>query len=167
MNANPSPPAHWFVVYTHSRSERHVHALLTQRGLNAFLPLRRIRRNTPAGPRDLDVPLFSNYVFVHTTRQRLRSLAHLPGVAHVVSFGEGPTSVPESEILALRKRCVSTTRRTVQEPRLVVSNPSVGVQGTTTARLGHRRLAVQPPADESGPSLLPPTKETPDQAQAA
>lgn len=102
MTVLPPLVPHWFVVYTYARSERKVHTSLVAKGLDSFLPLRKIHRRTD---RDIEVPLLSNYVFVRTTSNHLATLANVPGVSFVVSFGGEPATVAHHEITAIRQSC--------------------------------------------------------------
>ena len=55
----------WFAAYTMPRHEKHVQELLTERGIENFLPLYRTTRQWKKScPAVLDLPLFPTYVFV-------------------------------------------------------------------------------------------------------
>lgn len=148
----PQLKLQWFVVYTHARSERKVHTKFVERGCNSFLPLRTIRRRTPQGIRDLEVPLFSNYVFVQTTRNRLASLSRVPGVAELVSFGGRATPVPEEEIKAIRRTCSGSFQGKIGDQVVVVRGNAEGTQGTVIGRPTPHKLIVQP---STKPSTIP------------
>lgn len=105
MSDHPQLAPRWYVVYTHARSERKVHTELIKQGVKSFLPLRKIKRNTSEGMRNLTVPLFSNYVFVYTTLQKIKTLSKVSGLAKFVSFAGKPIPVPEHEIVAIRQAC--------------------------------------------------------------
>ena len=145
----PQLKLQWFVVYTHARSERKVHAKFVERGFTAFLPLRTIRRRTPQGIRELEVPLFSNYVFVQTTRNRLASLSKISGVAELVSFGGRATPVSEEEIKAIRRTCTGSFQGKVGDQVVVVRGKATGTQGTVIGRPTQHQLIVQPAADHA------------------
>ena len=159
----PLPTTRWYVIYTHARSERQVCGKLVARGLNAFLPLRTIRRKTRQGVRDLMVPLFSNYVFVQTTPNRLASLTKIPGFAQLVSFGGKPAPVTDEEITAIRRTCVGSFQGKVGDQVVVMHGEARGTQGTVIGQPNRHQLIVQP---SSGPSTIPIGVDT-DQVRAA
>lgn len=148
----PQLAARWFVIYTHARSERQVHTKLVEMGLNAFLPLRTIRRKTRQGVCDLEVPLFSNYVFVQTTSNRITSLSKIPGLAQLVSFGGRPAPVSDEEIEAVRRTCTGSFRGKVGDQIVVVRGNATGTRGTVIGQPNQRQLIVQP---SDGPSTIP------------
>lgn len=96
----------WYVAYTHARSEGKVAGQLAKLGVKFFLPMRKIKTRTPAGLKDLVVPLFSNYVFVFTSSNRIPSLLHIPGIDRFVSFDNNPVPVPNQQIAAIRESCL-------------------------------------------------------------
>ena len=163
VDALPQLTVRWFVIYTHARSERQVHAKLVEMGLNAFLPLRTIRRKTRRGMRNLEVPLFSNYVFVQTTPNRIASLSKIPGLAQLVSFGGKPAPVSDEEIEAIRRTCTGSFQGKVGDQIVVVRGNATGTRGTVIGRPNQRQLIVQP---SDGPSTIPIGVEA-DQVRAA
>lgn len=148
----PQLELQWFVLYTHARTERKVHTQLVKRGFNSFLPLRTIRRRTPQGMRELEVPLFSNYVFVQTTRNHLASLSKVPGLAECVSFGGRPAPVSEEEIKAIRRTCTRSFQGKVGDQVVVVRGNAAGTQGTVIGLPTQHKLIVQP---SSEPPTIP------------
>ena len=100
----------WYVAYTHARSEGKVAGQLAKRGVKFFLPMRQITTKTRAGMRDLAVPLFSNYIFVFTSSNRIPSLLPIPGIDRFVSFGDNPVPVPSAQIAAIREACFPTLK---------------------------------------------------------
>ncbi len=149
---SPQLKLQWFVVYTHARSERKVHTKFIKKGFNSFLPLRTIRRRTPQGMRALEVPLFSNYVFVQTTRNCLASLSKTPGLAEFVSFNGRPAPVSEEEIKAIRRTCTSSFQGKVGDQVVVVRGTATGTRGTVIGRPTQHKLIVQP---SSEPATIP------------
>src|SRR5579864_9839500 len=78
--------AEWFVLRTHPRHEKCVAERARGRQVESFLPLYRSVRYWKDRRKELELPLFPGYVFVHMAlRDRLQVL-QLPGVVHFVSF---------------------------------------------------------------------------------
>ena len=140
--------ASWYAAYTSANHEKRVAAQLGAREVEHFLPLYASLRRWKDRRVELTLPLFPGYVFVRMVlRERLRVL-QIPGVAHLVGFGEGPTAVPEEEIERLR---TSLARGVRAEPHpfltagrrvRVRSGPLEGLQGILLKRKSRVRLVV-------------------------
>ena len=149
MSTKPSQlTLQWFVIYTHARSERRVHAKLVASGINSFLPLRIIKRRTARGFQLLEVPLFSNYLFVQTTAHRVARLPAIPGMARLVRFGGKPASVSNQEIEDIRLSCDRAFRGKVGNQIVVVrGNASHAVTEQPTAH--HAPVPIQVDANQA------------------
>ena len=101
--AAPVLPPNWFAAYTNSHHEKSVASRLAERHIESFLPLYAARHTWKNRcERNLDLPLFPNYVFVHIhPRERVRIL-EVPGVLSLVGFGRTLAALPDFEIETLR-----------------------------------------------------------------
>lgn len=96
-------PRNWFAVFTLPRHEKRVQEHLSAREIEHFLPLLQAQRRWKDGSRRvLQLPLFSNYIFVRIGRQGRLPLLAVPGVLSIVGGGRESASVPESYIEFLR-----------------------------------------------------------------
>jgi transcription antitermination factor NusG len=94
---------HWFAAYTIPRHEKHVQELLTERGIENFLPLYRATRQWKKScPAVLDLPLFPTYVFVRIGRMARGRVLSMPGVLSIVGSPNRPWPLPDSEMEALQ-----------------------------------------------------------------
>jgi transcription antitermination factor NusG len=100
----PSAPARWFAVQTLSRHEKHVEAQLLEKRISTFLPLLKKIQQWSDRRKEVQVPLFSCYLFVRTHQMieaRLRVLK-TPGVLGLVgSQGQG-TAIPDEEVESIK-----------------------------------------------------------------
>ena len=97
------PISRWYAAYTFPRHEKYVARQLDERSIDFFLPLYRSLRRWKDRRKQVELPLFPGYVFVHfDLQQRLRILG-LPGVVRLVSFNGQPAMLPEHDIETLRK----------------------------------------------------------------
>lgn len=125
----------WFAIQVRSRFEWRVSAMLKCTGYETFLPTYRDRRNWSDRIKEVRVPLFPGYTFCRFDPQRRLPILQTPGVMDIVSFGNRPTPVPETEISAVRS--VVETNLAVQPwPFLQVGQkvriskgPLTGVEG--------------------------------------
>ena len=93
----------WFAVYTSSRHEKRVHELLTEQGIENFLPLYKTTRQWKKScPAVLDLPLFPTYVFVRIAQPARGTVLGMPGVLSIVGSPKKPWPLPDREIEALR-----------------------------------------------------------------
>lgn len=116
--------------------------------IDYFLPLYRSVRRWKDRRKELELPLFPGYVFVHTAlKDRLRVL-QLPGVVHFVSFHGKPAALPNFEIEALRN---GLTGKMSAEPHpylkvgrrvRVRSGPMAGLEGVLVRRKDKFRVVL-------------------------
>ncbi len=94
----------WFAVFTVSRHEKRVEAHLRLRQIENFLPLYQRQRHWKDGSKGmLQLPLFSNYIFVRIGGDGRVPVLKVPGVRSIVGCGPQPLSVPDSYIHSLRE----------------------------------------------------------------
>jgi transcription antitermination factor NusG len=96
----------WYAACTAPRHERYVTHQMDGRRISCFLPLYRSVRRWKDRRKQLDLPLFPGYVFVHMALQDRLQVLQLPGVVQLVSFSGKPAAIPDDEIEALRSGLV-------------------------------------------------------------
>jgi transcription antitermination factor NusG len=93
----------WYALQVASRCEKAVAAGLALRGYSEFLPLFRSRRRWSDRFQDVDLPLFSGYVFCRLDIDNRLPVLLIPGVVRIVGLGKIPMPVAEGEIAAVQK----------------------------------------------------------------
>jgi len=147
-----SPSRQWFAVHVCSRHEKVVDRLLSEKGLETFLPLM-VRRSRASARRfrEAHIPLFPGYLFsrFHISNEDLYRVRATTGVVDVVKARTIPVPVPDAEIesirtlLALNIRCkpspifLSGQRVTIRE------GPLRGLQGEILRRKNRRLFVVK------------------------
>jgi len=99
-----NPGTAWFAVWTRSRQEKVVAAVLESFDIPHFLPLKAEVHIWSDRKQTVTVPLFPGYLFVHLNpakSSRLRVIS-TPGVAGIVGNQSGPHPVPDYEIEGIR-----------------------------------------------------------------
>jgi transcriptional antiterminator NusG len=92
----------WYAVRVRSTHEKNIAATLDQMRYEQFLPLYRAQREWSDRVKDVDLPLFSGYIFCRLDiRQRL-PLLKIPGVLQFVGAGKSPMPVEDAEIETLK-----------------------------------------------------------------
>lgn len=96
----------WYALFSKPRKEVQVKHYLTCNNITTFYPTLKIK---PVNPRSAHVRgFFPRYLFVHVDLEEVGAnvLKWIPGVVGLIEFGGEPAVVPDSFILALRKRLV-------------------------------------------------------------
>lgn len=125
----------WLAVYTTPRHEKMVARHLSARAVEHFLPVFKALRNWKNGcRREVEFPVFPNYVFVHTERRRSSGVLQVPGVVGFAGSGKSLTAIDDAEIEWLRHEL--PLRRFEPHPYLVTgsrvrinSGPLAGMSG--------------------------------------
>src|SRR3989454_10090730 len=107
--ANVAEPAtfpgrlRWHAIYPCSRHEKSVSRQLREKQIDCFLPLYRSVRRWKDRRKELELPLFPGYVFVHIDDEDRLRVLQSPGVTYFVSCGGGPAVGEERELGSLRR----------------------------------------------------------------
>ncbi|MBZ5597241.1 MAG: UpxY family transcription antiterminator [Acidobacteriia bacterium] len=94
----------WYAIQTRSRHEKKVADEIHEKGISAFLPLvTRVHRWSDRR-KEVQLPLFPGYVFVHTTAapETRISVLRTPGVASFVGSQGRGTPIPDKQIDDIR-----------------------------------------------------------------
>jgi transcription antitermination factor NusG len=93
----------WFALYTKPRWEKKVHRTLTQKNIEAYCPLNRIKRKWSDRIKTIEEPLFKSYVFVKVADADKTEVRYVDGVLNFVYWNGKPAIVKEEEIIELKK----------------------------------------------------------------
>jgi len=140
----------WYAIRTRSRHEKVATKQLEGVGIETFLPLMTQTHRWVTGPKQVDVPLFPGYAFVHVVYspdQRVRVL-RTHGVAGFVGTQGRGTPIPDKQIddikILLTQKIPfknSMSLRVGQKVR-VIGGSLDGVEGVLTERRGQRKLVI-------------------------
>ncbi|MCK9617639.1 MAG: UpxY family transcription antiterminator [Lentimicrobiaceae bacterium] len=92
----------WLALYTRSRWEKKVFKLLTEGGHEAFLPLRREKRQWKDRKKWVEEPLIRSYIFVNTGKKEYYDILNTPGAVCYIFFEGKPAPIREEQILFLK-----------------------------------------------------------------
>jgi transcription antitermination factor NusG len=93
----------WYVVYTKPRWEKKVHGILSRRGLEAYCPLNKVRKQWSDRIKLVEEPLFKSYVFVHVSEDEQARVRMIDGVLNYVYWQGKPAVVKDKEIDDIRR----------------------------------------------------------------
>jgi transcription antitermination factor NusG len=138
----------WYALRVKSRFESAVASHLTARGFESFLPMYKSRRQWSDRIREMEVPLFSSYVFCRFDPLDRFPVVSIPGIVHVVSIGKVPTEVDQSEIEAIQTAVHSGLQHEpcsylhVGQKVRIEQGPLNGVEGVLLSIKGNQRLVL-------------------------
>ena len=148
MNLQKDPITQWYALYTRSRHEKKVERQLDDKGIESYLPLRKVLHQWSDRKKWVEEPLFRCYVFVHVNaKDRLRALQTY-GAVRVVSFNGKPAVVKEVEIEKIRRilreiptveSCLNVKEGDIVE---IVRGPLVGLRGRLVQIRNEHRLVM-------------------------
>lgn len=93
----------WLAVYTRPRWEKKVNQLLTEKGLESYCPLNKVRRKWSDRMKLVEEPLFKSYVFVKVTDQDRAKVRMTNGAINFVYWEGKPAVIKEKEITAIKR----------------------------------------------------------------
>lgn len=94
---------YWYAVYTRSRHEKKVADGLKDKDIEVFLPLRSVINRWKDRRKEVQLPLFSGYVFVRIVPEQKIPVLQTAGVVTLVGNGSDPMPIPEEQIESIQK----------------------------------------------------------------
>lgn len=93
----------WLALYCRPRWEKKVNQLLTEKGLESYCPLNKVRRKWSDRVKLVEEPLFKSYVFVKVSDEDRTLVRMTPGVVNFVYWNGRPAVIREKEIQAIKR----------------------------------------------------------------
>ena len=140
----------WFAVYTKYKREKIVEKLLQEKGIQVYLPLQKLTRRWTRKIREVELPLFSCYIFVKITKPQYVPVLEIEHVVNFVKFSNNLISIPEEEI-ALVKRILGEGMEidvekigfsTGDEVEIIAGNLT-GLRGKLIGQHGKQKFLVE------------------------
>ena len=92
----------WYPVYTRSRMEKKVYQELQQKGIIAYLPLKKELKQWSDRKKIVEEPLIKSYLFVYITVAQQMEVLQIYGVARFIYFCGKVASMPDKQIEDLK-----------------------------------------------------------------
>lgn len=99
----PADKKNWYAVYTKPRWEKKVFGLLSEKGVEAYCPLNRVRKKWSDRLKWVEEPLFRSYVFVKVAEEEAAGVRLVNGVVNFVYWLGKPAIIKNKEIEIIRK----------------------------------------------------------------
>lgn len=93
----------WLAVYTRPRWEKKVNQLLSEKGVESYCPLNKVRRKWSDRVKIVEEPLFKSYVFVKVNDEDRSGVRMTSGVINFVYWEGKPAVIKEKEINAIKR----------------------------------------------------------------
>jgi transcription antitermination factor NusG len=93
----------WFALHVRRNCEKLVAVALRGKGYAEFLPLYQKLSQWSDRRKEIELPLFSGYVFCSFEISQRLPILTIPGVIQVVSFGNKPEPIDEQELDLVRR----------------------------------------------------------------
>ncbi len=95
--------SHWYAIYTKPRWEKKVHSLLSEKKIESYCPLNKVRKKWSDRMKIVEEPLFKSYVFAKVTSEDQTKVRMTAGVMNFVYWQGKPAIIPVKEIETIRK----------------------------------------------------------------
>ena len=140
----------WYAVYTRSKHEKKSAQLLTEQGIEAYVPLRRVIRQWSDRRKLVLEPVIRGYIFVHVDRSHYEKVLSTDGVVRYVWFNGKPAVIPEKQINTL-KAVVGSDVEIESLPEIlkpgvlvrVIAGPLAGLEGELLRIAGKQKVVVR------------------------
>lgn len=139
---------HWYAVRVRSRAEKKVFADFCNQGIDASLPLVKIMRKWSDRQKEINIPLFSGYVFVKIDFPAHRfAVLQTNGVVNFVGMNGKCRPIPAHQMYWLGhlqdlENVLLVTKYPNGSPVVVTSGPLCGLTGKVIQEKSRYRLAV-------------------------
>lgn len=85
----------WCIVYTRPNAEKRICTELSKMSIKTYLPIQKVSKSN----KDLEMPLFPNYLFVNVNNAQTWAVLNVVGVVkYLEGDNKSPLVVPEKEI---------------------------------------------------------------------
>ncbi|MEO6668299.1 MAG: UpxY family transcription antiterminator [Ferruginibacter sp.] len=129
----------WYAVYTKSRCEKRVSALLTKKKIENYCPLNRIGHSIDKKKMALE-PLFPAYVFVYISEMEMAAIRQTSDVVNFVYWLGRPAVIKDVEIESIQHFVsehtdvvLEKTAVNVSDMVRIVSGPSMEFEGNVVS----------------------------------
>jgi len=142
--------AHWYAAYTKSRFEKKALQSLTKAGFEAYLPLRKLRKQWSDRLKWVEEPLIKSYIFIRVNEKDYYNAINTQGLVCYVTFEGKAAPIPDRQIEVLRMLAstdmeieISNDRISPGERIIVISGPLLGMEGEMVEYRGGKKVLVR------------------------
>lgn len=140
----------WFAVYTRYKREKLVTRQLTQKGVEAYVPLQEFTRYYTRKIKKVELPLISCYIFVRINKSDYVHVLETPDVVTFIRFDSKLVAIPEEEIQILRQVVgddqeidISQEKVSVGQQAEIVGGRLTGLKGKVVQTHGEKNFIIE------------------------
>ncbi|MEL7585539.1 MAG: UpxY family transcription antiterminator [Prolixibacteraceae bacterium] len=141
----------WFAIYTRSRFEKKLAALLSEKGITCYLPLKVEKKQWSDRIKLIEEPLLKSYLFVKVSNREYFNVLNTPGAVCYVSFRGEAAAIPEKQIndlkifMSVYNKKIDAIRDNLEKGQqvIVTSGPLKGITGELIEFRGKNRIALR------------------------
>lgn len=140
----------WYPVYTHPRAEKKAYNALTDKGIEAYLPLNRRLKQWSDRKKWVEEPLIKSYLFVRIADNAQAEVLMTKGIARFIYFSGRITPMPDRQIDELKLLLASSLELEVTEEDLqpgekikIKAGPLKGITGEIIAYRSQKQLLLR------------------------
>ena len=149
-SAIPTREASWYAVYTRSRWEKRLAEHLTSKGIEAYVPLRKVLRQWSDRKKLIEEPVIRSYCFVKVASCDYNEVLNTPGAVKFIWFSGKPATIPERQIEILKTitgsdldvDCLPDTFQPGVQVK-VSSGPLTGLSGELVKIFSRNRVIIR------------------------
>jgi transcription antitermination factor NusG len=93
----------WLAAYTKPRWEKKVFAMLDAKGIEAYCPLNKVKKQWSDRVKLVEEPLFKSYVFVHVSEEEQAKVRMTNGVVNFIYWLGKPARIKQKEIDRIKR----------------------------------------------------------------
>src|SRR5881275_1384437 len=93
----------WYAIYTRPRWEKKVNTLLSEKKVESYCPLNKVRRRWSDRMKTIEEPLFKSYVFVRVSDAARTEVRMTDGVINFVYWNGKPAVIKDKEISIIKR----------------------------------------------------------------
>lgn len=139
--------SNWYIVYTYPNLEKRIYNDLERRNVKAYLPLQHVIRQWSDRKKELEVPMFPNYLFINFNERERFNLLKIAGILKIITFEGKPAVLSDEEIENIRKfeQLEFEVEPTLVQGDevLIVDGAFIGLKGILFSKKGKNRLGVR------------------------
>jgi transcriptional antiterminator RfaH len=140
----------WYPVYTYPRAEKKAYEALSNKGIEAYLPLQRQLKQWSDRKKWVDEPLIKSYLFVHVTELQKTEVLMTKGIARFIYFSGKTATMPEKHIQELKLLLASSYELEITEEALqageqvkIKAGPLKGLTAEVVSYRSQKQLALR------------------------
>lgn len=140
----------WYAVYCRSRFEKKAFELLTELGIETFLPLVKTLKQWSDRRKWVEVPLFRSYIFVHIIPKEYLKVLNTDGIVRFITFEGKAVPIPPKQITAIRHFLNTEEDQNLSPDELTIGNvveiqrgSLMGLKGNLVDIQGKKKVKIE------------------------